>query len=409
MAEPAAGEAAAAEAPRSRLAEAIWASLPSILSVGLSLLVCLLMIAITKGSLSVAGSAYLEMLRGGLGDLETFGETGAWTMLTRPWGEAATKAAILTFTGLSVAVAYRAGLFNIGAQGQMTVGAITAAVLGAKLSLPFGLHAAVCVLGAAAAGGAYAVLPAVLKLRRGVHEVISTIMLNWIAISLVENWLVVGPLRATTTGINSISGTDQILPTAALPRLLSDGSRMHAGFPLALLAAFATWVWLFRTRLGFETRAMGQNAEAARAAGIPSARRAVQAMVMAGALAGVAGAVLVQGTELRFPATLGAPYGFDGIAIALIGGTHPLGVGASALLFGILRAGGTRMQLLGVHKSFPELIQGLALLFVAGRLIWQWALTRKARRAPAAATPPAAIPPAPAAPAASAAASGGGA
>src|SRR4051812_1325789 len=202
MAEAAAQAQEAVEVPRSRLAEAIWASLPSILSVGLSLLICLLMIAVTKGSLSLAGNAYLEMLRGGLGDFETFGETGAWTMLTRPWGEAATKAAILTFTGLSVAVAYRAGLFNIGAQGQMTVGAIAAAALGAKLSLPFGLHAAVCVLGAAAAGGAYGVLPAVLKLRRGVHEVISTIMLNWIAISLVENWLVVGPLRAAATGDN---------------------------------------------------------------------------------------------------------------------------------------------------------------------------------------------------------------
>ncbi|HEY8208109.1 MAG TPA: ABC transporter permease [Myxococcaceae bacterium] len=403
MAEP-----EAVEAPRSRFAEAIWASLPSVLSVGLSLLVCLLMIAITKGSLSIAGSAYLEMLRGGLGDFEAFGEAGVWTLLTRPWGEAATKAAILTFTGLSVAVAYRAGLFNIGAQGQMTVGAIAAAALGAKLSLPFGVHAAVCVLGAAAAGGAYGIIPAVLKLRRGVHEVISTIMLNWVAISLVENWLVVGPLRAAATGDNSISGTDQIAATAALPRLLSDGSRLHAGFPLALLAAFAAWIWLFRTRLGFETRAMGQNAEAARAAGIPSARRSLQAMVLAGALAGVAGSLLVQGTELRFPATLGAPYGFDGIAIALIGQTHPLGVGASALLFGILRAGGTRMQLLHVHKSFPELIQGLALLFVAGRLIWQWALTRRAKRAPAASGPPAPAAPAPPAPAA-AVPSGGGA
>jgi len=384
----------------SRLAESIWASLPSALSVGLSLLVCLAMIAVTKGSLAVAGEAYLEMLQGGLGNFALFNETGRWTQFTRPWGESATKAAILTFTGLSVAVAYRAGLFNIGAQGQMTVGAVSAAVLGAKVSLPWGLHPLLCLLGAAVAGGAYAVLPVVLKLRRGVHEVISTIMLNWIAVSLVENWLVVGPLRASAQAGQSISGTDQIAATAALPRLLEDGSRLHAGFPLALLAALAAWIWLFRTRLGFETRAMGQNAEAARAAGIPSARRLMQAMVLAGALAGVAGAILVLGTELRFPATLGAPYGFDGIAIALIGGTHPLGVAASALLFGILRAGGTHMQLLGVHKSFPELIQGLALLFVAGRLIWQWALTRRPRRAPG-------VPAAPAPPAAPATSGGG--
>src|SRR4051812_49525915 len=120
MAEAAAQAQEAVEVPRSRLAEAIWASLPSILSVGLSLLVCLLMIAITKGSLSVAGSAYLEMLRGGLGDFETFGETGAWTMLTRPWGEAATKAAILTFTGLSVAGGHPPRPFHIPAPSPKT-------------------------------------------------------------------------------------------------------------------------------------------------------------------------------------------------------------------------------------------------------------------------------------------------
>ena len=233
----------------------------------------------------------------------------------------------------------------------------------------------------------YGAIPAALKLRRGVHEVISTIMLNWIAISLVENWLVVGPLRAQASGDFSISGTDEIHPTAALPRLLGGDSRLHAGFLLAIVAVGLAWIWLFRTRVGFETRALGQNAEAARAAGIPSGRRMAQAMALAGALAGVAGAVLVLGTELRFPATLGAPYGFDGIAIALIGETHPLGVGAAALLFGILRAGGTRMQLLGVHKSFPELIQGLALLFVAGRLIWQWALARRRGRAAASPSP----------------------
>jgi simple sugar transport system permease protein len=100
-------------------------------------------------------------------------------------------------------------------------------------------------------------------------------------------------------------------------------------------------------------------------------------MTLAGALAGVAGAVFVLGTEYKFPATLGAPYGFDGIAISLIGQNHPLGVCATAILFGILRAGGTRMQLFGVHKSFPELIQGLALLFVAGKLAWEKLLARR--------------------------------
>ena len=111
------------------------------------------------------------------------------------------------------------------------------------------------------------------------------------------------------------------------------------------------------------------------------------AMALAGALAGLAGAVLVLGTELRYPGSLGAPYGFDGIAISLIGGNHPLGVALSALFFGVLRAGGTRMQLLGVHKSYPELIQGLALLFVAGRLVWLALMRRRQPAAPAPVVP----------------------
>lgn len=377
-------------------------ALPSVLSVLLSLVVCFVAIALMRqnvfdvlgrifrgevaaglselpGVLArnavIAGQAYAQMIWGGLGDLPAFLEGGNWSLLARPLGESAAKAALLTLTGLSVAVAFAAGLFNIGAQGQMLVGAICAAVLGAHLPLPPGLHPAACILAAALAGGLYGLLPAVLKLRRGVHEVISTIMLNWVAVSLIENWLVTGPLRATAT-----SGTDEILETAQLPRLLGGISRLHLGFPLAMLIAFGVWLWLLRTRFGFETRAIGLGPEAARASGIPVHARMYQAMGLSGALAGAAGAFLVLGTEYKFPATLGAPYGFDGIAISLIGQNHPLGVALSAIVFGILRAGGTRMQLLGVHKSFPELIQGLALLFVAGKLIWELVIVRLRRK-----------------------------
>jgi simple sugar transport system permease protein len=363
-------------------AKGFWrwrAALPSVLSVALALLVCFIAIAITRGSVGVAAKAYAQMLWGGLGDFPRYFSGEDVGQLTRPWGEAAGKASLLLLTGLSVAVCFAAGLFNIGAQGQMTVGAIVAAVVGAHLALPFAIHPLVAVLAAAAAGGLYAWPAAYLKVRRGVHEVISTIMLNWVAVSLVESWLVVGPLHAVTFGDTSRSGTDDILATAELPRLLGDLSRLHAGFPLALLAAAAVWAWLVRSRLGFETRAVGLGAEAARAAGIPVERRAYQAMMLGGALAGAAGAILVLGTELKYPATLGSPYGFDGIAISLIGQNSPLGVCAAALFFGVLRAGGTRMQLLGVHKSFPELIQGLALLFVAGKLIWEKLLSTRVR------------------------------
>lgn len=353
---------------------------PSLASVLVSLFVCWIAIAITKGSLRVASDAYAQMLWGGIGDFPALADGGTFALLARPWGESATKAGILLLTGLSVSVAFVVGLFNIGAQGQMTVGALVAAVIGAQLRLPAILHVPLGLLGAALSGAAWSLIAAVLKLRRGVHEVISTIMLNWVAISLVENWLVVGPLKATASGDNSVSGTALIASTAELPRLLGGVSRLHLGFLIALAIAVALWLWLTRSTMGFESRAIGLGAEAARAAGIRVPARTYQAMAMAGALAGLAGALLVQGTEHRFPATLGAPYGFDGIAIALLGQNHPLGVAGVALFFGALRAGGTRMQLLGVHKSFPELIQGLALLFVAARLAWEKLAARLSRK-----------------------------
>ena len=187
--------------------------------------------------------------------------------MLRPLGEAATKAAILTFTGLSVTVAFRVGLFNIGAQGQLVVGALAAAVVGAKVEAPAWIHLPLCLLAAAVAGALYALGPALLKLKRGVHEVISTIMLNWVAVSLVDNWLVTGPLRAATTGDNSISGTDQIQPTAELPRLLGESSRLNLGIVLALIAAILTWVFLTRFTRGFEWKAIGLSQDAARAVG----------------------------------------------------------------------------------------------------------------------------------------------
>jgi general nucleoside transport system permease protein len=356
-------------------------ALPSVLSIATSLVVCFLAIAVTLGSAGDALQAYLGMLWGAFGDWPRFFDGGTAATILRPLGEAGTKAALLTFTGLSVAVAFRVGLFNIGAQGQMMAGAIAAAVVGAQVELPAPIHLALCVLAAALAGALYALPAAVLKVKRGVHEVISTIMLNWIAVSLVENWLVVGPLRATAQGDNSISGTAQIHASAALPLLLGDHSRLNLGFLFALTAAALCFVFLARTVRGYEWRTVGLSPDAAEAAGIPVGRRLMEAMLLAGALAGIAGAVLVLGTEQKYPATLGAPYGFDGIAMALIGQGNPLGVLASSLLFGGLRAGGTRMQLLGVHKSFPELIQGLALLLVAARYLWERLLARRWRDA----------------------------
>lgn len=351
-------------------------ALPSVASIVTAIVLCFLAAALTR-DFSTALDAFAAMLWGAFGDWPKFLETGVPATVLRPLGEAGTKAAILTFTGLSVTVAFRVGLFNIGAQGQLVVGALAAAVVGAKLELPAFAHVTLALLVAAMAGALWALLPALLKLKRGVHEVISTIMLNWVAISLVDNWLVVGPLRASASGDNSISGTDQILASAELPRLLGDVSRLNLGLVLAAFAAVGTWLFLQRFTKGFEWRAIGLSPDAARASGIDVERGFLGAMLLAGAFAGLAGAVLTLGTELKYPATLGAPWGFDGIAIALIGQGHPLGVLAVSTLFGGLRAGGTRMQLFGVHKSFPELIQGLALLLVAAKLLWERLLLQR--------------------------------
>jgi general nucleoside transport system permease protein len=368
--------------PTGEREERVRKALPSILSVLTAITVCFIAAGLTR-DFGTALDAFIAMLWGAFGDWPKFLETGASASVLRPLGESATKAAILTFTGLSVTVAFRVGLFNIGAQGQLAVGALAAAVVGAKVEAPALIHVPLCLAAAALAGALYALGPALLKLKRGVHEVISTIMLNWIAISLIDNWLVTGPLRATTTGDNSASGTDQIHTTAELPRLLGDVSRLNFGIVLALLAAVLTWLFLTRFTRGFEWKAIGLSQDAARAAGIDVERGFLEAMLLSGAFAGLGGAVLILGTEFKYPATLGAPWGFDGIAMALIGQGHPLGVLSVSTFFGGLRAGGTRMQLFGVHKSFPELMQGLALLFVAGRMLWDKLLDRLSPRKPA--------------------------
>jgi ABC-type uncharacterized transport system permease subunit len=293
----------------------------------------------------------------GFGDLLSgaFGGPG-------PLGETAIKAAVLTLTGLSVAVAFTVGLFNIGAEGQLVWGALAAAVIG-RFDVPGAMLLALA--GAALGGGSWGLLAGWLKVRRGVHEVISTILLNWVAFHVVHGWLVPGPLAAAGSGAEvSVAGTEAISRAAWLPRLLS-GSRLDLGFPLAIGVAAAVWFLLTRTRRGFEWRAAGAGREAAFASGIPVGRRICEAMALSGGLAGLAGALLILGTEHKYPGVFRTGYGFDGIAVALVGGGSAAGTLVSAIVFGALRAGATRLQLVGIHPSFAELTQGLAVLLVA--------------------------------------------
>jgi ABC-type uncharacterized transport system permease subunit len=304
----------------------------------------------------------------GFGDLFSgaFGGPG-------PLGETAIKAAVLMLTGLSVSVAFTVGLFNIGAEGQLVWGALGAAVIG-RADVPGVMIFALA--SAALGGGLWGLLAGWLKVRRGVHEVISTILLNWIATHLVQDWLVPGPLAAQGSGADvSVAGTAPVSPAAWLPRLLS-GSRLDFGFPLALSIAAAVWFLLTRTRRGFEWRAVGAGHDAAQGSGIPAGRRICEAMALSGALAGLAGALLVLGTEHKYPGVFRPGYGFDGIAVALLGGGTAVGTVAAAGVFGALRAGATRLQLVGIHPSFAELIQGFAVLLVAAPRVFQPLFTR---------------------------------
>jgi simple sugar transport system permease protein len=304
-------------------------------------------------------------------------------------GETAIKSAVLILTGLSVAVAFTVGLFNIGAEGQLIWGGLAAAVVGRIAGLPAVVHIPLCLLAAAAAGGAWGIIPGYLRVRRGVHEVISTILLNWIAIHLVHGWLVAGPLAARTAGADiSVAGTAPIRQSAWLPRFLV-GSRLDLGIVIALAIAAAVWFLLTRTTRGFEWRAVGAGREAAHASGIPDARRVCEAMAVSGALAGVAGALLILGTEHKYPGVFRTGYGFDGIAVALVGGGTVVGTTVSAIFFGALRAGATRLQLVGIHPSFAELIQGIAVLLVAAPRMFAPVLARlRGRERVAAAAPP---------------------
>jgi len=345
----------------------LWGAIAALL---VSILISFLAIALS-GRDAIAG--FGNLLSG------AFGGAG-------PLGETAIKSAVLILTGLSVAVAFTVGLFNIGAEGQLVWGGLAAAVVG-QADVP---GAMVWSLAAAAfAGALWGLLAGWLKVRRGVHEVISTILLNWIAIHLVHGWLVPGPLGAAGSGATvSVAGTEPISAAARLPRLFS-GSRLDLGFALALLAAAAVWFLLTRTWRGFEWRAVGTGREAARASGIPADRRICEGMALSGALAGLGGALLILGTEHRYPGVFRTGYGFDGIAVALVGGGTALGTSATAIVFGALRAGATRLQLVGIHPSFAELTQGLAVLLVAAPRMFQPMLARlRGRPAAAASDPP---------------------
>lgn len=292
-------------------------------------------------------------------------------------GQTLFKATPLVFAGLSVALAFRAGLFNVGAEGQMYLGGFAAALVGAHVALPAPLALPIALAAAALAGAAWGAIPGALKARFGAHEVINTIMLNFIAFALVAWW-------GRALFVPATVRTAEIVPAAWVPRLdvllpWLRGSPANLTLLLGLVLAVALGVFLFRTRPGFEWRVLGWNPGAAEYAGVRTGRAQVKAFGLAGALAGLGGTSFVLGYKHWFEQDFTAGAGFMGIAVALIGRNHPVGVLVAALFFGMLAYGGLVVNQ-RVPSDLVNVLRALVILFAISTyaLLDRWAQRRAA-------------------------------
>jgi ABC-type uncharacterized transport system permease subunit len=307
-------------------------------------------------------AAYSALFQGALVNIDALRE-GNWSRALYPLSETLTVSAPLILAGLAVAVPFRAGLFNIGVQGQMAFAAIGGGFVGFAISLPAGVHLIVSILAAMLFGAFYAGIVGYLKARTGAHEVITTIMLNYIAIYFL-GWVL------NQSWFQREGRNDPISPildgSAIYPTFLGDGLRVHAGIMVALLAVVVLWWTLTKTTLGFKIQTVGANASAARTAGIDVGRVWIAAMLIAGAMAGLAVGMNVNGTDKVVTAGIVGNIGFDAITVALLGRGSPFGVLWAGLLFGGLRAGGLAMQAsTGTPIDIVLVLQALIVLFIA--------------------------------------------
>ena len=276
-------------------------------------------------------------------------------------------AAPLIFTGLSVAFSLRTGVFNIGAEGQFVVGAMAACACGIILKLPPVLHAIVCILAAAAAGFLWSYLVGLLKVKRGIHEVLSFIMFNWLAFYL-SNFLVntetlhkEGSGEATK---NVLDSARILFPEGILKALNCTGANW--GFILAIVAAVAMWIIIEKTTLGYKLKAVGFNKDAATFGGINANKSILTALGISGALAGVGGAVQILGMAGRISQFAGQEgYGFQGITVALIAGSNPLGCILSGIIYGAMKYGGAKLTMVGAPEEVIDIIMGCVIIFIA--------------------------------------------
>lgn len=293
---------------------------------------------------------YNALVKGVLGNPRKFGE---WIVTASP----------LILTGLAIAFGFRTGLFNIGAEGQLIVGSFAAVAAGILIKAPTIIHLPLVLIIAALAGALWAFIPGILKAKYRIHEVVVTIMLNYTALHLVNYFIKILPGSTNTKTVD-------IHPTADLSSeflsSITGGSRLHWGIIVALLGAAVFWFIIERTTFGYELRSVGFNPDASLYAGMKVNRNIVLSMMISGAFAGLAGAMISIGT-FDYARVIGGfeNYGFDGIAVALLGNNSGLGIVISGFLFGALKSGSASMALANVPKEIAQIIMAFIVLFAA--------------------------------------------
>jgi len=314
--------------------------------------------------------AYYGLIQGSFGSAKALSETAVW-------------ATPYIFAGLAVALAFKGGLFNIGAEGQLAVGAVFAALIGYALpewlgrDIPKIIHLPLAIIIGMLMGALWAAIVGFLKAYTGGHEVINTIMMNYIALNTIS-FLLNGPMKDPNP--NNVTARTPLIAESARMPVIFPGLRVHWGFVLALLMAYLVWWMLNKTTLGFEIRTVGANPDAAKYAGINVKRIIILTMALSGMLAGLAGTIEVTGLNYRHELGFSIGYGFDAIAIALLGRSHPLGVVLAAILFAAMRNGATRMQFLTqMPVDLISMLQALILLFVAADAIIRYIYRIKAQ------------------------------
>jgi len=323
---------------------------------------------------SEIGTAYKALFTGAIGDpVRMFNAVGSGDskeirQAFNPFLESLVQSTPYIFAGLAVALGFRSGLFNIGVEGQLFIGAACATFVGYSITgLPAWIHMPLAFLAGALGGAFWGFIPGFLKAKTGGHEVINTIMMNWIAFRLTE-WLLSGPMTRPESGGMPISPI--IEKSAEIPQFFPSPIRFHLGFFIALAVAYVIWWVLFKTTWGLNLRTVGTNPRAARYAGLSTTKSIMLAMSLSGALAGMAGAVQILAVNRSMALGLSSGYGFDSIALALIGNTHPVGVVLASILFGTLRNGATRMMVVSsIPIDIVDVIQAIILMFVAAPAI----------------------------------------